>query len=402
MTVLERVSGSLAVGGVPLDRAFASLRRLEPHAHGGYVYDLERLEGRARRFRAAFAPLSALSAFALKANSLPAILECLRRSGMGGEAGSLGELELAGAAGFGPDERILNGNGRTLEEAEWVAGHGVHSVNADHVDELDLLQRAAARAGRTVRVALRVNPGIVTSGHRYVATGREDAKFGVAPDEALAAWSARARWPGLQVDGVHIHVGSQLLDARPLEQAVDTALSLADESQRRGAPLSLVNLGGGFGIDYSGSGSEFPLEDYAGSLARRVEGRRGPALQWVFEPGRWVAAPVGLLLCEVLWIKHRGGLRFVVLAAGMNDLLRPALYHARHRIVPVRPRPGPEEPATVVGPVCESADVFAEGVPLPPLEPGDLVALLDTGAYGATMASNYNGRGRLAELVVDR
>ena len=147
MTVLERVSGSLAVGGVPLDRAFASLRRLEPHAHGGYVYDLERLEGRARRFRAAFAPLSALSAFALKANSLPAILECLKRSGMGGEAGSLGELELAGAAGFGPDERILNGNGRTLEEAEWVAGHGVHSVNADHVDELDLLQRAAARAG---------------------------------------------------------------------------------------------------------------------------------------------------------------------------------------------------------------------------------------------------------------
>jgi diaminopimelate decarboxylase len=133
-----------------------------------------------------------------------------------------------------------------------------------------------------------------------------------------------------------------------------------------------------------------------------VEGRRGPALEWVFEPGRWLAAPVGLLLSEVLWIKHRGGLRFVVLAAGMNDLLRPALYHARHRIVPVRPRPGPEEPATVVGPVCESADVFAEGMKLPPLEPGDLVALLDAGAYGATMASNYNGRGRLAELVVDR
>jgi len=400
VTVLERVSGSLAVGGVPLDRAFAALRRLEPSAHGCYVYDLEQLEGRARRFRAAFAPLGAFSAFAFKANSLPAILECLRRSGMGGEAGSLGELELAEAAGFGPGERLLNGNGRTLEEAEWVAGHGVHSVNADHVGELDLLQRAADREGRTVRVALRVNPGIVTSGHHYVATGREDAKFGVAPEEALAAWSARTRWPALQVDGVHIHVGSQLLDVGPLEQAVDTALSLADESQHRGAPLSLVNLGGGFGIDYSGGAGEFPLEDYAGRLARRVEARHGP--EWVFEPGRWLTAPVGLLLCEVLWIKRRGGLRFVVLAAGMNDLLRPALYHARHRIVPVRPRPGPEEPATVVGPVCESADVFAEGEPLPPLEPGDLVALLDAGAYGATMASNYNGRGRLAELVVDR
>jgi diaminopimelate decarboxylase len=402
VTVLERVSGSLAVGGVPLDRAFAALRRLEPGAHACYVYDLQQLEERARRFRAAFTPLGAFAAFAFKANSLPAILERLRRCEMGGEAGSLGELELAEAAGFGPGARILNGNGRTLEEAGWVARRGVHSVNADHLGELDLLQRAAAAEGRTVRVALRVNPGIATKGHRYVATGGEDAKFGVAPEEALAAWSERARWPQLQLDGVHIHVGSQLLEVGPLERAVDMALSLADESQRRGAPLSLINLGGGFGVDYSGGGSEFPLEDYAGSLARRVEARRSPALQWVFEPGRWLAAPVGLLLCEVLWIKRRGGLRFVVLAAGMNDLLRPALYHARHRIVPVRPRPGPEEPATVVGPVCESADVFAEGLTLPPLEPGDLVALLDAGAYGATMASNYNGRGRLAELVVDR
>jgi diaminopimelate decarboxylase len=199
------------------------------------------------------------------------------------------------------------------------------------------------------------------------------------------------------MDGVHVHVGSQLLDAAPARQAAEVAFALVAESAQRGTSLRLINLGGGFGVDYSGGGGEFPLERYAEALADRA---LDLGLEWVFEPGRWLAAPVGILLAEVLWIKRRSGRRFVVLAAGMNDLLRPALYKARHRIVPVRARPGPLEPATVVGPVCESADVFAESVELPPLESGDLVALMDAGAYGAAMASNYNGRGRLAELVV--
>jgi diaminopimelate decarboxylase len=162
-----------------------------------------------------------------------------------------------------------------------------------------------------------------------------------------------------------------------------------------------VNLGGGMGVDYSGAASEFPVEAHA---ARLLALARGRAFDWVFEPGRWLTAPIGVLIAEVLWVKRRrgsnGARRFVVLGAGMNDLIRPALYHATHRIVPVLPRAGAAESATVVGPVCESADVFARDIPLPPLEPGDLVAILDAGAYGAAMSSNYNGRGRLAELVV--
>jgi diaminopimelate decarboxylase len=236
-----------------------------------------------------------------------------------------------------------------------------------------------------------------------VATGHDQAKFGVEPGEALEAWAARARWPHLRVDGVHLHVGSQLLESGPLEKAAETARDLAQESARRGAPLGLVNLGGGFGVDYSGGGAEFPLESHAARLARLMGALR---VEWVMEPGRWLVAPAGVLLAEVLWVKRRRGTRdgesrrFVVLAAGMNDLIRPALYHARHRILPVRPRAGVTEPATVVGPVCESADVFEREAMLPPLERGDLVALLDAGAYGAVMSSNYNGRGRLAELTL--
>lgn len=396
MSAPPRAGEVLGLGGVPLDRAFAALRRLEPAAHACWCYDLDALEGRAGRFQRAFAPLEPLTAYALKANALPALLELLRRSGLGAEAGSIGELETAAACGFAPPVRVLNGNGRTAEEAAWAVREGVHSINADSVDELDLLERVAEHSGRPVRVALRVNPGIATPGHAYVATGHEQAKFGMAPADAVAAWAARVRWPHLTLDGVHVHVGSQLLDPAPLEAALAIALELVDEAARRGSPLGLVNLGGGFGIDYAAGDTEFPLESWAARLAERARGR---GLAWVLEPGRWLVAPAGVLLAEVLWVKQRDHQRFVVLGAGMNDLLRPALYGARHRIVPVRARAGAPSPATIVGPVCESADVFREDLMLPPLEPGDLVAILDAGAYGASMASNYNGRGRLAELV---
>jgi len=400
---ISRDGGVLALGGVPLDRVLAALRRREPAASACWVYDLDQVEARATRFKAAFAPLGVHAGYALKANALPAILRRVRAAGLAAEAGSLGELIAARREGFVAGERILNGNGRTAEEAEFAAREGVHSVNADHIDELDLLQHHAARAGTSVRVALRVNPGIDTDGHAYIATGHDAAKFGVAPAEALEAWAARARWPSLLLDGVHLHVGSQLMEPGPLERAADTARELAEESARRGAPLGLVNLGGGFGVDYSGVGPEFPLEAHAARLARKLAALR---VEWLMEPGRWLVAPAGVLLAEVLWVKRRDGAsdggsrRFVVLAAGMNDLIRPALYGARHRMVPVRARAGGEEPATVVGPVCESADVFERDALLPPLERGDLVALLDAGAYGAVMSSTYNGRGRLAELVV--
>ena len=393
------MSGALTLGGVALDAAMAALRRHEPAARAFWLYDLDAFRARAERLVRAFGAEGVHAAYALKANGCWALVSAAREAGLDADAGSLGELELARANGFAAARLTLSGNGRTSEEAAWACAHGVSCVSADHVGELNLLNEAAAAAGVTLRVALRVNPGIATPGHRYVATGGHDAKFGVSAEEALAAWEARARWPRLVVDGLHLHVGSQLLDTPPLEAGVRTALELARAAAERGAPLALVNLGGGFGVDYESGGDGFPLEAHCERLAAAVA---GTGLEWRFEPGRWLVAPIGVLVAEVLWVKRRreaaGEVRFVVLAAGMNDLLRPALYGAKHRIVPVRPRAGAAEPATVVGPVCESGDTFATGVPLPPLEPGDLVALLDAGAYGAAMSSVYNGRGRLAEL----
>jgi len=387
-------AGAFAPGAIAA--AHAALRRAEPASRAFYYYDLDALGARAERLQAAFAPCGALAAYAVKANGLPALLERLAAAGLGADTGSVGELALAEAAGFGPDRRVLNGNGRTPEEAEWVARHGVHSVNADHVSELDQLEAAAAAAGARVRVALRVNPDIEAGGHRYVATGDDEAKFGIAGAEALEALAAAPRWPHLRVDGIHLHVGSQILEIATLEAELDVALELVDAARARGATVGLVNLGGGFGVDYSDAGHEFPLERWAAAVASHGAGR---GLEWVVEPGRWLVAPIGVIVSEVLHVKQRDGRRFVVLAAGMNDLIRPALYQAVHRIEPVTPRDGARTPATIVGPVCESGDTFGAAMELPPVAPGDLVVIRDAGAYGASMASNYNGRGRLAEVV---
>jgi len=393
--VLTPGAQGLECGGVAVPRIAELLRAVEPAARAFYLYDLEALDARTRRFGRAFAPIAPVMGFAIKSNALGAVLECVREAGLDAEAGSLGELELAGRAGFRTSRMVLNGNGRTPEEAQWAVRHRIHSVNADHVAELELLEREAAAQGGKLRVALRINPGVETPGHRYVATGHDEAKFGIAPGEALDAWQNRARWPHLHLDGIHVHVGSQLIDFGPMAAALDAVFAIARESEGRGAPLRLINIGGGFGIDYGGM-LEFPLEDWARHLAARAE---GSGFEWALEPGRWIVAPIGALISEVMWVKRRGEKRFIVLAAGMNDLIRPALYGARHRIVPVLPREGARSSATVVGPVCESADVFGD-YELPEVEPGDLVAILDTGAYGAVMASNYNGRGRLAEVVV--
>jgi diaminopimelate decarboxylase len=401
MTAPESVAVAPVPGGIPLDEALAALRTLEPSARAFWIHDLDAFAARAARLRAAFAPLNAHLAYALKANGLPALVRAACAAGLEADAGSLGELVLAEHGGFPAARRTLSGNGRTIEEAAWIASRGVAMVSADHVGELDLLDAAASEAGTTLRVALRVNPGIYTAGHRHVATGHRDAKFGIAAEDALEAWAARARWPHLRVDGVHLHVGSQILEPGPLEDAATSALALARSAAERGAPLQQINLGGGFGVDYARGEDVFPLEAHARLLAGIAAGQ---PYEWRFEPGRWLVAPTGTLVAEVLWVKTRhedgGTRRFVVLAAGMNDLLRPALYGARHRIVPVRPRAGEWTNATVAGPVCESGDTFATDLPLPPLERGDLMALLDAGAYGAAMSSNYNGRGRLAELVV--
>ncbi len=399
-----RVGASVrSMGGVELAHVLPLLRRLEPDARACWVYDLDRLGERAERLTRAFRPLAPRIAYALKANALPAITSRLATLGLHADAGSLGELEAARAAGFSARSTTLSGNGRTPEEAAWVAAHGVSTVSADSVAELDLLEAAMGRVGSSARIALRINPGIMTATHAHVSTGHAASKFGMSPSDALDAWAARSRWPHLVVDGVHAHIGSQLLDRAPLIEAARGLLSLADASAARGAPLALINLGGGFGHDHEHvAAAGFDVEAHARELTELAAAR---SFEWGIEPGRWLVAPIGIVLAEVLSVKTRrdadGERRFIVLAAGMNDLLRPALYGALHRIEPIEPRVGARSSAIVVGPVCESGDTFIADASLPPIEVGDLVAIQDAGAYGAGMSSNYNGRGRLAELVAE-
>lgn len=383
-----------------LARAHSALNASQPGSRAFWFYDLDTLRARARRLVEELAPLKPSLSYALKANGLPAIARALREVGLGADAGSIGELELARACGFPVGARTLSGNGRTPEEAAWVARHGVEAVSADHPGELDLLQQEAARAGVRLRVALRVNPGILAGGHRHIETGHSASKFGMSARQALEAWRVHARWPGLTLDGVHLHVGSQIVDVEPYLAAARVALDLVAECERHGHPLTSANLGGGFGVDHDGGAGGLDLRAMADGI-RALPG--SPGVRWCFEPGRWLVAAAGTLVAEVLWDKRRddpdGEHRFVVLAAGMNDLLRPALYGARHRIVPLSPRAGEATSADVVGPVCETSDRFASGEPLPPFESGDLVAILDGGAYGAAMSSGYNGRGALAQVV---
>ena len=376
------------------------LRAAHPSARAFWFLDLDMVAARAQRLRSSLSILNPRIAYALKANGLPALARVLRECGLHADAGSLGELLLAREGGFDAAHRTLSGNGRTPEEAEWAARHGVAAVSADHPAELDLLEQAAASAGSTMHVALRVNPGIVAGAHPHIETGHRATKFGMSTREALAAWAARARWPHLVLDGLHVHVGSQVTEPRPMVDAARLALDLAARAGESGAVVTSLNLGGGFAVDYTGTGEPLDLPALAAAIAALP---RGPRVQWCFEPGRWLVANAGVLVSEVLWDKRRsdeaGESRFVVLAAGMNDLLRPALYGAHHRVHVLEPRAGAASPADVVGPVCESADRFLAGEPLPPLERGDRVALLDTGAYGSVMSSNYNGRNRLAEVV---
>lgn len=381
-------------------RAHAALNAKHPGSRAFWLYDLDHARARAAHLKHHLNPLRPRVHYALKANGLPALVRALREAGLGADAGSLGELELARSCGFPSGARTLSGNGRTPEEAAWAARHGVEAVSADSPEELHLLEREATSAGVRMNVALRVNPGIVAGAHPHIETGHAATKFGMSRRQAIESWRARDRWPHLELDGVHVHVGSQVDDAEPFVASAQLALELVAECATFGHAIGSANLGGGFAVDYSGSGPELDLAAVASALAALPGATR---VRWCFEPGRYLVAAAGTLVSEVLWDKRRDDpeveRRFVVLAAGMNDLLRPALYGARHRIVPLTPRDGDASRADVVGPVCESSDRFAVNVPLPPLATGDLVAILDAGAYGEVMSSGYNGRPALPAIV---
>jgi diaminopimelate decarboxylase len=336
--------------------------------------------------------------YALKANSTLAVLRVLRALGSRADANSVGEIEVALRAGFEPSDLVFTGVGKTPAELQRAVALGVRSINTESAGEIARLDTIAAAAGRRARVALRINPDIDVHSHPHITTGRRGNKFGVPIGEARELYREVARRPWLQPVGIHVHLGSQITDLDPLTRAAGALVELVADLGRDGIALEHLDMGGGLGISYDGSPVPGP-GDYAAAILPLV---RRVGLELLLEPGRAVVGAAGVLLARVVDIKGGGdGPTFVVLDAGMTELLRPAMYGAYHAIDVVSPRPGTHRRYEVVGPLCESSDTMGKDRELPPLEVGDLVAVRDAGAYGSAMSSTYNRRPLSAEVMVD-
>ena len=346
----------------------------------------------------------ALVCYAVKANSNLAILNLLHQQGSGFDIVSGGELLRVLAAGGDPGKAIFSGVGKSPEEMRLALSHGILCFNVESIPELHRLNQIAGEMGKKAPVSLRVNPNVDAKTHPYISTGLKENKFGVAYEDALATYRTAASLPHLQVVGIDCHIGSQLLDDAPLLEALDKVIELVDQLETEGIHLHHLDIGGGIGITYDKE-QPVPVGDYLGRLFARIHAWRdskyqGRPIKVLFEPGRSIVGNAGILLTQVQYLKHGSGKNFAVVDAAMNDLMRPAMYEAWHGVQAVQQRQGEASTYDVVGPVCESGDWLARARTLT-IEEGDLLAVMSAGAYGMTMASNYNTRGRAVEVLVD-
>ena len=365
-----------------------------------YVYSAATLTRHFRVFEEALAGLDHLICYAVKANSNLAVLRLMGSLGAGMDVVSEGEYRRARAAGI-PGERIVfSGVGKTRAEMRLALEGGIRQFNVESEPELHALSEIATSLGLTAPIALRVNPDVDAKTHAKIATGKSENKFGIPIARARAVYAEAAALPGIAVVGVDVHIGSQLTELAPFEAAFTRVAELVPVLRSDGHDIRRVDLGGGLSIPYRRANEAPPLPFDYGEVVRRTVGHLGCEIE--IEPGRLIAGNAGLLLARVIWLKHGEGRDFLIVDAAMNDLIRPAMYDAWHDIVPVvEPAPGAElPPVDVVGPVCETGDTFARARPLPPLGEGDLVAVRSAGAYGAVMASEYNSRPLVPEVLV--
>ncbi|KHK64964.1 MULTISPECIES: diaminopimelate decarboxylase [Pseudomonas] len=361
-----------------------------------YVYSRAHIEAQYRTFADALEGMPHLVCFAVKANSNLGVLNVLARLGAGFDIVSGGELERVLAAGGSPDKIVFSGVGKTREDMRRALEVGVHCFNIESTDELERLQVVAAELGVRAPVSLRVNPDVDAGTHPYISTGLKENKFGIAIADAEDVYVRAAQLPNLEVLGVDCHIGSQLTTLEPFIDALDRLLALVDRLGDCGIYLRHIDLGGGVGVRYRDE--EPPLvADYIKTVRERLEGRD---LALMFEPGRYIVANAGVLLTQVEYLKHTEHKDFAIVDAAMNDLIRPALYQAWMDVTAVRPRDTAARDYDIVGPICETGDFLAKGRALA-LEEGDLLAVHSAGAYGFVMSSNYNTRGRCAEVLVD-
>ena len=345
-----------------------------------------------------------LICFSVKSNSNLAVLQLLGRHGSGFDIVSGGELLRVLAAGGTPDKIIFSGVGKSREEMRLALSHDILCFNVESIPELHRLDSVAGEMDRRARVSLRVNPNVDAKTHPYISTGLKENKFGVSYDDALATYRIAAGLPHIDVVGIDCHIGSQLLDDAPLLEAVDKLIALIDVLAAEGIDLHHLDIGGGLGIDYEGN-QPVAVGDYLQRLFAKVDAWRqrahgGRPIRVLFEPGRSIVGNAGVLLTEVQYLKEGEVKNFAIVDAAMNDLMRPAMYQAWHGVQAVAPREGRATMYDIVGPVCESSDWLARSRTLT-LAPGDLLAIMSAGAYAMTMASNYNTRGRAAEVLVD-
>ena len=370
-----------------------------------YVYSGDQIAERLSLFQQALEGRDHLVCYAVKANSSLAILKLLADRGAGFDIVSGGELQRVLAAAPKAANRIVfSGAGKTAAEIDLALNANILEFNVEGEGELALLAERARKLKRRARFALRVNPDVFADTHPYISTGLSEHKFGVAIGQARRIYKSVVdnKWPNsyLEAHGISVHIGSQIRSAEPFGAAVARVAKLVRQLATDGIVLKSIDAGGGLGIEY-GSGpfnAAAKVKEYAAALNKALAGFEGKLM---IEPGRFMVAQAGTLLTRVLYVKKNGKKTFVITDAAMNDLIRPALYQAHHEIVPVRPRGGKPRVVDVVGPICESGDFFAHDRELSPLEPGDLIAVLDAGAYGMAQSSNYNSRPRPAEILVE-
>ncbi|MCC5986412.1 MAG: diaminopimelate decarboxylase [Pararhodobacter sp.] len=365
-----------------------------------YCYSAATLTRHYQLFTQALEPLPHLVCFAVKANSNIAVLKLLGDLGAGMDVVSAGEYLRARAAGVPGEKIVFSGVGKTVEEMRIALGGGIRQFNVESEPELEALSLVASEMGIEAPFALRVNPDIDARTHDKISTGRKEDKFGLPIERARDIYARAAQMPGLRIVGVDMHIGSQLTDLAPFEAAYTKLAELTRQLREDGHTIERLDLGGGLGIPYTRSNETPPLPSDYGAMVRRVLGDLGCEIE--IEPGRLIAGNAGILVSSVIWRKSGGAREFLIIDAAMNDLLRPAMYDAHHDIIPVV-EPAPGEPAVavdIVGPVCESGDTFARQRAMPLLQSGDLVAFRSAGAYGAVMASEYNSRPLIPEVLV--
>lgn len=364
-----------------------------------YIYSEHTAVDHLRKLQSAFKTLRPLICFSMKANSNLALCRALVKAGAGVDIVSMGELYKAQLCGAASNKIVFASVGKTAHEIEAAVKAGIRSFDVESIPELELIDQICRKMGRKQMVSIRLNPNVKADTHHFITTGTAQNKFGIDEASAYRIFAEADRYKGVELAGLHVHIGSQITEPKPFVAALKKALAFIDRVNARKTGIRWLNIGGGLGIIYRNEQPQ-TAQQFARAILPLLKGRK---LNLILEPGRFIVGNSGILVTQVLYVKQTPVKQFAIVDAGMNDLIRPNLYGAYHEILPVAPRPGQtalSKRYDIVGPVCESGDCFAKNRPLSPVGPGDYLAIMSAGAYGFAMSSNYNARPRAAEVLV--